>query len=255
MGPIPLQHVELWKPKGRGPFPVVLMLHGGCWQNDVAGATIMHALAADLVAHGIAVWNVEYRGVDRAGGGYPGTFRDVAAAADLLGRDGARLGLRTDRVVTIGHSAGGHLALWLAARPRIARDSALWTAHPLPVAAAISQGGLPDLADARTAAADACGADTVDRLVGRATAAHRDVYADTSPRAMLPLGVPQRLFAGALDPISKPGFSTAYAQAAVARGDRAAAAIIPGAGHFELIAPDTPAWARQRAALLALLAG
>ncbi len=162
-GADPLQHVELWRPAGKGPFPVVLMLHGGCWQTGVAKADIMHMLAADLVKRGIAVWNVEYRGVDVPGGGYPGTFQDVAAAADLLGREGPKLGLDTRRVVAVGHSAGGHLALWLAGRPKIARTSVLWSAHPLPIAGVLSQGGLPDLPLAKSDAAEACGADTVDR--------------------------------------------------------------------------------------------
>ncbi|MDO6413223.1 alpha/beta hydrolase [Sphingomonas sp. BIUV-7] len=106
-----LQHVDLWRPRGRGPFPVVVMIHGGCWRTDVATADIMDWAADDLRRRGIAVWNVEYRGVDRPGGGYPGTFLDIAAGSDLLGRIGARYGLRTDRVVVLGHSAGGHLAL------------------------------------------------------------------------------------------------------------------------------------------------
>jgi acetyl esterase/lipase len=137
-GPDPLQHVELWKPAGKRPFPVVLMIHGGCWQTAVAKADIMHALAADLTKRGIAVWNIEYRGVDVPGGGYPGTFQDVAAAADMLGRDGPELGLDTKHVVAVGHSAGGHLALWLAARPKIAKISVLWSEHPLPIAGVLS---------------------------------------------------------------------------------------------------------------------
>lgn len=93
-----LQVVDLWLPAGKAPHPVVLMIHGGCWLTDVADRTIMNWIADDLAKRGIAVWNIEYRGVDRAGGGYPGTFEDVAAAADLLARDGPGpgLGLATD---------------------------------------------------------------------------------------------------------------------------------------------------------------
>jgi len=243
-GADPLQHVELWKPAGTGRFPVVLMIHGGCWQTAVAKADIMHALAANLVKRGIAVWNVEYRGVDVAGGGYPGTFRDVAAAADMLGRDGAKLGLDTTRVVAVGHSAGGHLALWLAARPRIAKGSVLWSAHPLPIAGVLSQGGLPDLAQAKAEAAEACGADTVDRLVGAPTKAHPDVYADTSPAAMAPIGTSQHLVAGAEDVISPPRFSLAYFDRI--KGERGNSVwVVPGSGHFELISPGTQAWEHQ----------
>jgi len=246
-GPDPLQHVELWKPEGKGPFPVVLMIHGGCWQTAVAKADIMHALAADLMKRGIAVWNVEYRGVDVAGGGYPGTFHDVAAAADMLGREGPKLGLDTKHVVAEGHSAGGHLALWLAARPKIAKTSVLWSAHPLPIAGVVSAGGLPDLAQAKAEAAEACGADTVDKLVGAPTTAHPDVYADTSPAAMLPIGLPtmQVLVAGEQDVISPPHFSKAYVDRWHGGYDWGALSIIGETGHFELITPGTKAWDDQ----------
>jgi acetyl esterase/lipase len=244
-GPDPLQHVELWKPAGKGPFPVVLMLHGGCWQTAVAKADIMHALAADLMKRGIAVWNIEYRGVDVPGGGYPGTFEDVAAAADLLGREGPALGLDTKRVVAMGHSAGGHLALWLAGRPKIAQTSVLWSAHPLPIAGVLSQGGLPDLAQAKADAKDACGDDTVDKLVGVPTAEHPDVYADTSAVALVPLGIPQRLVVGAEDSIAPAPFSLSYQKAAVGKGDRVDVGTVLDTGHFELITPTTPAWRLQ----------
>ncbi|MDH7639897.1 alpha/beta hydrolase family protein [Sphingomonas oryzagri] len=243
-GADPLQHVELWKPEGKGPFPVVLMIHGGCWQTAVAKADIMHALAADLMKRGIAVWNIEYRGVDVPGGGYPGTFEDVAAAADMLGREGPKLGLDTKRVVAMGHSAGGHLALWLAARHRIAKTSTLWSEHPLSIAGVVSAGGLPDLAQAKTEAAEACGSDTVEKLVGPQSASHPDVYADTSPKVMGPLGVFQALVAGELDPISPPRFSEAYV-VHLKLGDAGSFNIVPGAGHFELITPTTAAWQEQ----------
>jgi acetyl esterase/lipase len=253
-GADPLQHVELWKPAGKGRFPVVLMLHGGCWQTAVAKADIMHRLAADLVGRGIAVWNVEYRGVDIPGGGYPGTFQDAAAAADMLGRDGPKLGLDTRRVVAIGHSAGGHLALWLAGRPRIARTSALWSAHPLAIAGVLSQGGLPDLPLTKSDAAEACGADTVDRLVGPPTPAHPDPYADTSVDRQLPIGVAQILVNGAADPIAPPRFAAAWVAKAKAAGDRVTSIVVPDQGHFELITPGTPAWAEELKSIEAMLA-
>ena len=244
-GTDPLQHVELWKPAGKGPFPVVLMLHGGCWQTGVAKADIMHMLAADLTKRGIAVWNVEYRGVDVPGGGYPGTFQDVAAAADMLGREGPKLGLDTRHVVAVGHSAGGHLALWLAGRPRIAKTSALWSAHPLRIAGVLSQGGLPDLPLAKSDAAEACGADTVDKLVGAPTKAHPDPYADTSADRLLPNGAVQALVSGAVDPIAPSRFAAAWVVKARAAGDRVTSIVVPDQGHFELITPGTPAWSEQ----------
>lgn len=237
----PLQHIELWRPAGNAIVPVILLIHGGCWQTGVAKANIMHRMADAFVRRGAAVWNVEYRGVDVPGGGYPGTFQDVAAAADLLRDRGAALRLDLHRVVAVGHSAGGHLALWAAGRARIGRNSPLWAEHPLALTGVVSLGGLPDLKDARTAAADACGADTIDRLVGPTTAAHPDPFADTSPVALAPLGVPQILLSGAADVIAPPKFADGYAAKVKGAGDIVSIETIPAQGHFELITPGTPA--------------
>ncbi len=252
-GPDPLQHVELWKPKGNGPFPVVLLIHGGCWQSEVAKADIMHRMAQALAMRGVAVWNIEYRGVDVTGGGYPGTFEDVAAAADRLRERAAEFDLDGRRVVAVGHSAGGHLALWLAARHRIARSSAIRARTPLRLVGVVAQGGLPDLREVRTAAAEACGADTVDRLVGPPTPAHPDPYSDTSPVSLAPLGVPQIMFSGEADVIAPPRFAESYAAKARAAGDAVSVVTMPGQGHFELITPGTPAGDAVIAGALRLL--
>ena len=140
-----LQVVDVWKPVGAGPHPAVVMIHGGCWQTEIAERDIMNWIADDLRKHGVGVWNIEYRGVDR-GGGYPGTYQDVGAAADMFAAKRAEFGFKTDApVVTIGHSAGGHLSLWLARRSALAKGDALRGDAPLQVDLAISQGGLPDL--------------------------------------------------------------------------------------------------------------
>jgi acetyl esterase/lipase len=115
-GEAALQVVDVWLPKRSGRHPVVVLIHGGCWQSEVADRRIMNWIADDLRKRGIAVWNIDYRGVDRAGGGYPGTFADVAAAADALREHAAQYKLDLSSVVALGHSAGGHLALWLAGR-------------------------------------------------------------------------------------------------------------------------------------------
>ncbi len=240
-GPDGLQQVELWKPPGQRLFPVVILIHGGCWQTNIAKADVMHRLAEALVDRGVAVWNVEYRGVDVPGGGYPGTFGDIAAAADLLGERGKALGLDTRRVIAMGHSAGGQLALWLAGRHNIARGSRLWSAHPLPVQGVVSLGGLPDLRAARSEAADACGVDTVDRLIGAPTPTHSHPFADTSPVSLLPLGVSQILISGEADVIAPPHFAESYAGKVRRKGDAIVVVTLANQGHFELITPGTPA--------------
>jgi len=244
-GPDPLQFVDLWLPKGKAPHPVVLMVHGGCWQSDIADASIMNYIADALRTRGIAVWNIEYRGVDRPGGGYPGTFLDVAAAADMLGKQGPRHHLATGHVVAFGHSAGGHLALWLAARDRIPRSSVLYDAKPLPIAAAIGIGGLPDLEAAQIPPGDTCDAEPVRKLIGVATPERPDLYRDTSPAAMLPFAAPQILVNATRDRIAPPAFAESYAAKARAHGIAVHRVTVPEEGHVELIAPDTASWAAE----------
>ena len=83
-GTAPSQYAELFLPKGAGPFPVVFLVHGGCWQSSLGGIRQMHNMAGDLESRGVAVWNVEYRRVDETGGGYPGMYQDINRAYDTL---------------------------------------------------------------------------------------------------------------------------------------------------------------------------
>lgn len=251
-GADPLQHADLWLPPGRGPFPVVLMVHGGCWQTGIAEADIMDWAAADLAARGIAVWNIEYRGVDRPGGGYPGTFHDVAAAADALSTAAKARRLDPGRVVALGHSAGGHLALWLAARPGLPAASPFHPRAPLALRAAFSLGGLPDLEAAGTPPGDTCGPDVVARLVGHPSPGRPNVYADTSPAVMTPPRLPVTLVNGSIDPIAPPAFAEAYS---ARMGGTPRRVVIPGAGHVELIAPGSRAWAETVRRVEAALGG
>ncbi|WP_409413381.1 alpha/beta hydrolase family protein [Altererythrobacter sp. MF3-039] len=236
-----LQRIELWLPQGEGPHPVVFMIHGGCWQTAVAKADIMGAMAQAFTERGAAVWNIEYRGIDVPGGGYPGTFHDVSAAARLLGERGQAESLDLDRVVAFGHSAGGHLGLWLAGQHKIDGTSPLQGAKALGFAGVVSIGGLPDLEEISSANPNTCGQGTIARLTGAADAARVDAFGDTSPAALLPLGVKQILIASAADNIAPPAYSQSYADKARAAGDTAEATAVTGQGHFELITPGTPA--------------
>lgn len=243
-GDSPLNVVDLWLPKGKPPFKVVLMLHGGCWENSVADRTIMNWIADDLRHRGIAVWNVEYGGVD-SGGGYPGTYQDVTKAADLLTRDGANYGLDTRRVPVIGHSAGGHLALWLSNRAALPANSPFRSAHMFVPVAAISQGGIPDLRMIAGLPDHACGDASAKAMAGAPSANRREIYAETSPPEMVQGRVPQFLVNGDLDRVAPPAFAHDYAGKVRAKGGRVQVDIIPATGHAELIAPETPAWKRQ----------
>ena len=246
-----MQLVDLWLPDGKGPHPTVIMVHGGCWQTEIADRRIMNWIAEDLRRRGIAVWNIDYRGVDREGGGYPGTFQDVAAAADALRAHAPAHKLDISPLVAIGHSAGGHLALWLAARrsakaaadnPLIPRGSPLLAADPIRIDTAISLGGLQDLELAATPPGSGCGTEVIEKLVGPPTLSVRNVYADTSVPRLLPLGVRQVLINGMQDRIIPTHYATDYEAKAKAAGERVKVRMIDRTGHVELIAPETEAW-------------
>ena len=132
-GSDPLQFGELRLPKGSGPFPLAVVIHGGCWVRTYATLQNTAALADSLRDAGIATWNIEYRRVDDPGGGWPGTFTDIADAIDLVRVIARDHPIDLSRVVTVGHSAGAHLALWAAARGRLAKDSQVYRGNPLPL--------------------------------------------------------------------------------------------------------------------------
>ena len=237
-GADPLQVAEVWRPDGKGPFPTVLMIHGGCWRSHLSDLHIMDYAAEDLRRRGIAVWNIEYRGVDVEGGGYPGTFQDVNAAADALLAHAKEYGLRTRKIVVLGHSAGGQLALWLTARPKLPAASPLRDPRRLDIAWTVSLGGLPDL----TTAKEGCGEKTVGRLLAGTSGA--DPLADISPARLLPSAIPRMLIHGARDETSPPSQGKAYvAKARAAHDIRAWSYAIPGEGHVEEISPGSHAWA------------
>ncbi|MGI8826552.1 MAG: alpha/beta hydrolase family protein [Chloroflexota bacterium] len=243
------QFGELRLPSGRGPHATVVVVHGGFWR---ARYDLTHAghLAARLTAAGMATWNVEYRRIGDSGGGWPDTFRDVAFAADHVRRLAAGYPLDLDRIIVLGHSAGGHLALWLAARHNLSVDSQLYTPDPLPVRGAVSLAGMPDL---RQAWDLHLGSGAVEALLDGTPASRPERYQAGSPAALLPLGLPQILLHGADDEIVPPVTSERYACRAQDLGDAVQVVRLPGAGHFELIDPRAPEWAHVETAVMRLL--
>jgi pimeloyl-ACP methyl ester carboxylesterase len=226
------------------------MIHGGCWQKHVADRTIMNYAAEALRREGFAVWNIEYRGVDEVGGGYPGTFQDVANAADELRGLALRYRLDLNRVVGFGHSAGGHLIAWLAARGKLPQTSILHSDTPLPLRGIVMAGGLPDL---RTAP-QGCTGSSVPSLLGPQTASHPDLYGDTSPAELLPLNIAQVSVNGDGDTVSTPAMAQAYTARATAAGDHAQLIVVANSGHVEEITPGTAVFAREAEALRAMIA-
>ena len=256
-GPHALQTGELWLPQpaaapANAALPVVVLIHGGCWLSDYPGVELVAFLADALRRNGVAVWSMTYRRValetNVQGGGYPSTFLDVGQGLDHLRVLAAPYRLDLARVVTAGHSAGGHLALWAAARSRIASDSPLKTPEPLPVKAVVGIAALPDLAYAASATTHACGIGTVEKLVNGASRG-KDAYADTSPMALLPLGVKQTLVSGIYDGIVPPVHGWRYQARAQGKGETIGLHNVDQAGHFELIAP----WTKPGQAVIATI--
>jgi len=247
-GPAPQQVAELRLPKGRGPHPVVLVIHGGCWQVPWAFDQV-RALAAALTAEDFATWSLEYRRIGDPGGGWPGTLEDVARGADHLREVAKAHPLDLDRVVVLGHSAGGHLALWLAARHRLPKDSPLRGEPPLPVRGVVTLAGITDL---RAGAAGRVCGEAIPQLLGGPPEARAFRLGQASPIELVPLGVPQRLLVGARDAIVPAEQARAYAAAATAAGDAVEVRVLEGAGHFEPVDPGSSAYPAVRDAVRAL---
>lgn len=239
-GPAPAQVAELFLPKEAGPHPVVVLLHGGCFLKEFEGLAQTSAIAADLAGRGYAVWNVDYRKLGEAGAGYPGTFEDAAAAVDRLRAEAPKYDLDLRRVVAVGHSAGGHLALWAASRAKLPAASPLHVADPLPIGAVVSLAGIGDLKGQGKAFGLPCGDDTLDRLLD--TAHRAQPYADTSPAELLPSGARIVMVHGVFDPVMPPYTGRAYVQMVRRAGGQAEVVTIPEAAHFDLVIPTTPAW-------------
>ena len=207
------QVAEVFEPEGeqRG---VAVLLHGGFWRATY-DRHLMDELARDLATRGWAAWNVEYRRLGD-GGGWPETFEDVEA--------GIRAARASNKVllaplVAIGHSAGGHLALWAGARGVVTH--------------AVSQAGVTDLAEA---ARLGLSGGVVHELLPA------DAYPLASPAELLPLGVPQLLVHGEDDDTVPVELSRGYDVAAVAAGDRVDLVTLPGVGHYEHLDPSSAAW-------------
>ena len=233
-----LQFGELFlAPKARRG-PVMVFIHGGCW---LSAFDRKHArsLAAAIAARGVTVWNLEYRRVGNPGAGWPGTFEDIAAGVDFVRHLARPFSLDTTRMVVAGHSAGGHFALWVASRGKLPAGTP-GARTPLRPKAILALAGVPDLAAVASAKEPVCG-DAIARLMGGSPAERPEPYRLASPVNWLPFGIRQIVLSGAEDKIVPPDLSRAFAARATKAGDNVGLVMVPGAGHFEVVSPNTPA--------------
>lgn len=235
-GPHPSQFGDLYLPPSPGLHPVVALIHGGCWQAEF-GLEPLGQLAQAIAAQGAAVWNIEYRRLGE-GGGWPTTFQDVGAALDALRSLAETHALDLNCVVAAGHSAGGHLALWAAARAKLPAHSPLAAPDPLPLRGVLSIAGIPDLVAA--ARRSVCNGAVV-ALIGGAAHEVPERYAWASPAVLTPLGVPHVHLHGRDDAIVPIDLVESYVQDAVQAGDDARLVALDHTGHFEPVDARTPA--------------
>ena len=235
---------------GASGVPLVLFLHGGFWRAAY-DRTHTGPLATALAAEGFAVCVPEYRRTGQPGGGWPGTFDDVAAAVDVLpdlARAATGGAVDSGRVLFSGHSAGGHLALWAAARHRLPRTAA-WHSAPPRCAGVVALAAVSDLVDCYQRR---LGNGAVADLLGGGPGTRPERYAVTDPTVLIPIGVPVRLVHGSDDDVVPCQMSLEYAVRAQAAGDDAACTELSGAGHFEVIDPLSDAWGQVVAAFRGL---
>jgi acetyl esterase/lipase len=238
---------------GRPGHPLVIFLHGGFWRSAIDAAHT-GPLAAALASAGFVVCTPEFRRTGQPGGGWPGTFDDVAAAVDTLPGIAARAagGLAgTGQVVLAGHSAGGHLALWAAGRRRLPATDR-WHAARSPAVGVVSLAGVCDLAACFRLGLDG---DAAGDLMGGGPESFPGRYRSADPMGLLPTGIAARLVHGTADERVPADQSRDYTARAVAAGDDASCDLLPGCGHFELIDPLSAAWPAVLAAFRSAAAG
>lgn len=233
------QFMEFYKPRGAGPFPVAVLIHGGCFREKFAGFQQMRPMAAALSAQGLAVFNVEYRRADEAGGGYPGTYDDAAKALALVLNSAGALNYDPKRLVLVGHSAGGYLALWLAGRPRLAPPDPLYDATAPAHPAVVSLGYAGDFRGFAPSA-QICGL-PFPQLTGPATAARPQPRADTADLLPAP-GSKIILGNGEFDALSPPTKGTAFAAELRRQGLEAQAVMLQGDSHYGEVSPASSSW-------------
>lgn len=234
-GPAPKQFADLRMPPGKGPFPLAVVIHGGCFLAKIDDASGIAGFADALTKRGIATLNVEYRITGDAGAGWPNTYRDIAEAVDLVPGLAERYPIDLKRVTMVGHSAGAHFAIWAASRSALPAESEIRGQAPLRPAAAVVIDGPPSLARFVGPDREECDEPVIVPLMGGSPAQVPGRYRDADAAARLPLGIPQGFVVAALGDTM-----TDYIAAARAAGDPVSVYKPKEPYHFRIINPERP---------------
>ena len=249
-GPGPLNFGELRVPMGRGPFPVVVLVHGGCWQAQLsedapaamASFELLRPAAEALARQGIATWNIEYPRVGDPGGGWPGSYRDISRATDYLQRIAPSHHLDLNRVIVAGHSSGGQLALWLAIRGKLPKTSAIYSRPAVQLKGVIDIDGPPDLRTMWPLQQRMCNAPVLTQFLGGSPQEVPARYSEGAVTDFIPVGLPQTMLIRDHPPETT-AIDRQYAQAAQKAGDRVTVVMQQGPSHFDGLNPDAKDWA------------
>jgi acetyl esterase/lipase len=249
------QFGELRLPPGAGPHPTVVLIHGGCWRADYATLAAIAPMADALKADGIATWSIEYRRLGEPGAGWPGTYLDAGHAIDYLRTLAPQYHLDLTRVVVLGHSAGGHLAMWAGTRKKISPASALYLPDPLPIHAVMNLAGTIYMAENIAHMQEMCSDSIVTKMMGGTPAEVGERYREVSADTFLPLGVAQVLIWGTKEDYVPLTLAERYVSAADRSDDRSRLVTLPDAGHFETVSPLSSTWPVVHTTIRSLLAG
>lgn len=266
-GPEPTSHGELLLPDGPGPFPVVMLIHGGCWLAQLGAMEDYRTMAELLTRDGIATWNIEYRRVGHDGGGWPGTFLDLGKALDHLDVLGRDYPLDIARTIALGHSSGGHFAAWLAIRDQLPASSDIKGDARVSLAGAVLADAFIDPRVMDSTGLDGalfCGEPVLARLLGAEAHTAPKRLAEISPLNWLPWGIPQhyvvssrrypvtraRALADGRTTMAMPDYPSLTREA----GDDCGLSIIEAAGHFDFVAaPASAAFIASHQAVLRMV--
>ena len=255
---------ELKLPPGhKGPFPVAVLIHGGCWRSDRGSTVSFRPLADKLSADGIATWNIEFRRVGHEGGGWPGTFVDLGKAVDLLATMSQKYPVDRNRVVLVGHSSGGHFAAWLATRMRLPRSSAIRGDPAVGFIGVVLSDAFIDplVIDSKGVEGKLyCDDPLLERLLGGRPDLLAERLHQISPLKWLPWGMPQEYVVSSRRyPVMPPrpladGRTTMkmpdYPALARAAGDSINVTEVKDAEHSDFMKPETAAYAALHRAVL-----